>query len=252
MNLLVPWIQPFYADADTRWRTPWGFSLPVVSFGIIVVIYAVLDDMAPRLYAEPPPFLLPVLPIWPDFSFVLSYVVTIVGVGPVLLFRYHWFLRSITTGNFVSRLAAMAPTGFGLGVAVGSLFFLASWYVTDGEAGRAGTESDLWDKTPYFIFGLLASPLFVPIMEEALFRVLLYGAIRRRASARVSILLTSALFSVIHGLAPESVSALILGLVTSTVYERTRSFSFCVAMHAGSNLAVLLFRLWFYRYGGPW
>lgn len=251
MNLLVPWIQPFYADADTRWRTPWGFSLPVVSFGIIVVIYAVLDDMAPRLYADPPPNLLPVLPIWPQFSFTLAYFATIVGVVPLILYRHYWFLRSAVPENHGRAVVTMAPLGFCLGVTVGSIFFLAVWYVTDGEAGRFGTGSDLWDKAFYFSFAVLATAIIGPAMEEVLFRVLLYGSIRRRASARTSILLTSALFSIAHGLAPEAVSTLILGLVTSTVYERTRSFSFCVAMHAGSNLAVLLFRLWFYRYGGP-
>ncbi len=250
VNTLREWIQPFRTFADTRWNTPWGVAWPVTTFGIVLITYAVLEQMAPGLYANPPDFLLPILPVWADFTFAFSCVVAVAVVGPVLIYRHRWFLHSATTGQTSANVVSLVPGGFGLGVVVGSVFLFLVWYFTDGEAGREGTTSSRWDEVGYLLFGAFVTAVAAPLLEEVLFRVLLYGAIRRWARARTAILLTSALFAIAHGLQPESLSALILGLVTSTVYERTRCFAFCMAMHSGSNLAVLLLRLWLYRYGG--
>ena len=84
-------------------------------------------------------------------------------------------------------------------------------------------------------FGLSAV-VCAPLYEETIFRGMFYPAIRRRMSRRNAILLTSALFALVHLPAFGQLPALfVLSIAITWSYERTGTLAAPIAFHAAFN-----------------
>ncbi|HEU4775885.1 MAG TPA: CPBP family intramembrane glutamic endopeptidase [Telluria sp.] len=84
--------------------------------------------------------------------------------------------------------------------------------------------------------------LAAPLCEEFIFRGLIFGGLRRSLGPLPSILMSAALFAIIHP--PVSMAPVFaLGVTTAYVYDRTRSLLAPVLVHAVYNAAVLHFQL---------
>lgn len=81
-----------------------------------------------------------------------------------------------------------------------------------------------------------------PLAEEFIFRGLIFGGLRRSLGLLPSILMSAALFAIMHP--PVSMAPVfVLGVATAYVYDRTRSLLAPVLVHAIYNGAVLYFQL---------
>ncbi len=99
------------------------------------------------------------------------------------------------------------------------------------------------------VFGVLIAPF----TEEAIFRGLLYPAIRDagpagRAGAWRAAILVSALFAIVHRSATAALGLFCLALVLTWIYERTNSLLAIVVAHSTNNLLSLV-PLLLARYG---
>lgn len=74
-----------------------------------------------------------------------------------------------------------------------------------------------------------------PVAEEVLFRGVLFGALRRRSSRLVAMVISGALFSAAHTNAVGFVPILLLGCVLADLYERTGSLLSPIAVHMVHN-----------------
>jgi membrane protease YdiL (CAAX protease family) len=70
------------------------------------------------------------------------------------------------------------------------------------------------------LFGMITI-VCAPVVEESLFRGLLYPAIRRAGHPRLALWGTALLFGIMHGNAVALLSLVFLGLVLAILYERT-------------------------------
>jgi hypothetical protein len=96
--------------------------------------------------------------------------------------------------------------------------------------------------------GILISTVVVaPLVEELLFRGLLLRSLLRRVDPRRAVLISGALFGVVHLTDPNALVAVpalsILGVVLSMVALRTNSLSAPLLIHAGFNLTATVFAL---------
>ena len=82
---------------------------------------------------------------------------------------------------------------------------------------------------------VLFAVIAVPVCEELLYRGLIYESVRERAGVFAAIAVSSALFAVSHGSAPQAVSALIMGVVLAYLYEVTCDMRLTIAIHAVYN-----------------
>lgn len=82
--------------------------------------------------------------------------------------------------------------------------------------------------------------LFVPFVEELVFRGLVYGKMRRLFSFRVAAAVSAALFALYHGNIVQLVYAFPMGLLLAWSYERWGSLSAPVLLHIGANLLGIL------------
>ncbi|GAB4144292.1 MAG: hypothetical protein Tsb009_15890 [Planctomycetaceae bacterium] len=89
-----------------------------------------------------------------------------------------------------------------------------------------GLETRLWIA--------LAVIVLAPLTEELLFRVILQGVLRTRFKAWPSIVISSVIFSAMHGF-PDAVGLLPLAVIFGYIYERTHSYVAVVVTHAAFN-----------------
>jgi uncharacterized protein len=86
-----------------------------------------------------------------------------------------------------------------------------------------------------FAFVFVVGAILAPIVEEVLFRGLLYQWLRARSGVVVAVLASGALFSVVH-VVPVLLPALFLvGVLLAVVFEYTRSLWIVIALHFMQN-----------------
>ena len=81
---------------------------------------------------------------------------------------------------------------------------------------------------------------FSPVMEEILFRWLLYGLFRRRLPEKMSAVLCAALFALWHGNMIQILYAFPMGLLFQFLYRRDRTLLSPVCCHIGANMTAIL------------
>lgn len=88
---------------------------------------------------------------------------------------------------------------------------------------------------------LAATLLTAPVAEELVFRVALYGWIRRYTGFWVSALFSSLAFGVYHGNLIQGVYAFVIGMILARGYETSayRKYIMVILMHGAANLAAL-------------
>ena len=90
------------------------------------------------------------------------------------------------------------------------------------------------------ILSLLAALLIAPIVEETLFRGILYPILRRRVGAWIAMVISTLLFALLHGNLVQAVAVIPLGLLLAVVAERTHRVWPCVVVHMSHNFAAMM------------
>ena len=93
---------------------------------------------------------------------------------------------------------------------------------------------------PVFLpLGAAVYGLLTPLIEEAVYRGIVFYRLRRGFPPSAAAVISSALFGAAHGNVPQAVYAFVMGLVFALAYELTRSFEVPFLLHSLCNLAVL-------------
>lgn len=91
-----------------------------------------------------------------------------------------------------------------------------------------------------YIFIFLSVILFGPIVEELLFRGLIFNEIDKIKGGAAPIILSGLLFGLFHREPVQVVYASILGIILGFVYSKTRSLPLVIFMHMLNNLVATL------------
>ena len=83
--------------------------------------------------------------------------------------------------------------------------------------------------------------VLAPVLEEAVFRLILYGWLRRFMASLPAALISSLAFGIYHGNWIQGIYAFCLGMVLAWGYEDSgyRRYPMAVLMHGAANLAAL-------------
>ena len=82
---------------------------------------------------------------------------------------------------------------------------------------------------------LLATSIIVPILEEVVFRGLMFSRLNRSMPTWLAIIITSAVFGLVHGQALWAVWAGLLGVIINIVRVKTGSLIPCIIIHIINN-----------------
>jgi len=211
------------------WSPGDGFALLVRGLGAPQAIILVTFSLIPR--QAPFATLLAMAADLPVFWWIARYLrasnesmTTAFGVRP----RPGAWPRLVYVAL---ALIALALVGDAAIEAVGNLVGVPSHWA-DGFA-----EDVLWDSRRAFVVNAINVTLWAPIVEELLFRGLLYGTLRTVLPVWPAAFVSAALFAIPHGYAAAgSLSVLMSGVLWAIAYERTRSLLPGLVAHSANNL----------------
>ncbi|MDY3249630.1 MAG: type II CAAX endopeptidase family protein [Candidatus Choladocola sp.] len=82
--------------------------------------------------------------------------------------------------------------------------------------------------------------ILVPVAEELIFRVLIYGRMKRFLAVIPAAVLSSLLFAVYHGNPIQMIFAFPMAMALTAVFEKGKLFVYPVLFHMGANLLAVL------------
>ncbi len=131
--------------------------------------------------------------------------------------------------------------------------------------GAAGTTGDKEDRDVYLLqvlfavlgavslalavnigFGILGAldttndGVFIPYVEEMLFRGIIFGRIREKMGPAVAVLMSAALFATMHGSLTGAVYAFLMGCVFAVIYEYLPWIAVPCLCHAAANTVIFI------------
>ncbi len=90
---------------------------------------------------------------------------------------------------------------------------------------------------------ILSAAVIAPLVEELLFRGLLYKRLREHAPQIPAMVLSSMLFGLIHGNLVQFVYATMIGIFLAYVYDKFKTIWAPIIFHAGANLFSIIVTL---------
>lgn len=94
-------------------------------------------------------------------------------------------------------------------------------------------------------FFFVRAVLLAPLLEELLFRGLIYRRIRGLWGERAALLISALLFGLFHGNVTQGIFGFLCGLMLAAAYERTDALLVSILMHAAANGAGILVSIFF-------
>lgn len=232
--------------------------LAAILSGAFVLVWMVVRELRGRPVVPKTP--LPFQPVDPVGMVLLGFGLFFAQamLGPLLVrpepaARAAAVVVGVNLGGFAALFVArrvlrtaLSPErsiGYGVLVAWAALpVVYGSFRLITGLAGHAPLQEPVKDigkaiehgATQDWIWYAAFAVLVAPLVEETVFRGLLYPALRRRLGVRGAVVLSSALFGLVHGLSHMAPLA-ILGVFLAFLVERTGALIACVAAHMAFN-----------------
>ncbi|MGK0467840.1 lysostaphin resistance A-like protein [Clostridium sp.] len=86
------------------------------------------------------------------------------------------------------------------------------------------------------VLGVISVVLIIPILEEVLFRGLIYNELKTHLNIVIAIILQSLIFAIAHGNMLQGIYAFIMGAVVAIIYDKTGSIFAPILFHVMYNL----------------
>lgn len=102
-------------------------------------------------------------------------------------------------------------------------------------------KTSLFDNNNNLIVTLISTGLIGPIIEELMFRGIIYNELKSKYSNMKSILITTIFFAVIHMNIIQILYAFALGFILIFVYEKYKNIKAPIILHMASNITTTLF-----------
>jgi len=172
-------------------------------------------------------------PIWIVISFILGLIVIL-------------FMLSKSERKEFNRVAPL-PVSQSIAWAIGGIFltFLAQYVAIMIETllgiqqGSQNTERILTLITKFPLV-ILVSSIVGPILEEIVFREIIFGSLRKRFSFFISGLISSIIFGLAHQEIPHLLLYTLLGFTLAFLYERTKRMTVSMFAHVTMNTIVVI------------
>lgn len=95
------------------------------------------------------------------------------------------------------------------------------------------------DKNMWLIL-IISSGIVGPILEELLFRGIVYNDLKKFNTNKVSIILCTIIFALFHDSVSQIIYAFLIGLILIKLYNKTNNLSYSIVFHIISNSIVVL------------
>ncbi len=188
---------------------------------------------------------------WDSFSQSYSYVMFF---GYIALVALYWLIYAVRKKKFSDETGlkkthfASLPASFVFGIAlqIAVVFVVSIVSAAIPSIAEKAVESE---KVYNYMFGnastfsvFLATAVATPVVEELLFRGLIYTRMKKAMPQVAAMLLSALWFGLAHsGGAHQVVYAAVLGIIMVLLYEKCQSLWPCIFLHAGFNSTSFLY-----------
>lgn len=158
------------------------------------------------------------------------YVALIVAIIfiPLLINDYKKYKKQINTKiNYFYLII--------LGVILSLMYNVFAYYL------NFALKTSLFDNNSNVAVTLLSTGILGPIIEELMFRGIIYNELKSKYSNMKSILITTIFFAIIHINIIQILYALIIGFILIFVYEKYNNIKAPIILHMASNITTTLF-----------
>ena len=122
-----------------------------------------------------------------------------------------------------------------LGVILSLMYNVFAYYL------NFALKTSLFDNNSNVAVTLLSTGILGPIIEELIFRGIIYNELKSKYSNMKSILITTIFFAIIHINIIQILYALIIGFILVFVYEKYNNIKAPIILHMASNITTTLF-----------
>lgn len=122
-----------------------------------------------------------------------------------------------------------------LGVILSLIYNVFAYYL------NFALKTSLFDNNSNVAVTLLSTGILGPIIEELMFRGIIYNELKSKYSNMKSILITTIFFAIIHINIIQILYALIIGFILIFVYEKYNNIKAPIILHMASNITTTLF-----------
>ncbi|TCT18943.1 hypothetical protein EDD68_12051 [Melghiribacillus thermohalophilus] len=198
-------------------------------------------------------------------TYIIMQLSSIIGIPLLVLFRIPeehivstWTIISFTAGLIITlfllkpefrrgkrqradagKIVLWSILGIFIAIFAQGIAANIEWYLFDIRPGSENTQflMDIARQTPAF---LIVPILYAPILEEIVFRKILFGTFYKKMNFFLAALLSSLIFGIIH-MEPEHLLIYAsMGLVFAYLYVKTKRIIVPIMAHLGMNsLAVM-------------
>ncbi len=231
-------------------NAPWGIGLPVLCIPLWLLQTHGFEKALRALDAA-----------WPnrasEFLVIEGSWVAMAGIATMIevgLFCAVWYKCNVekVTGLVPGRWLHYLLPGALCGVALTAMNAAINFAFIGGDAFRL-YHTPMEAVAAHFFVSRLQTDLVAAIVEEFLFRGILYAWLRRHLSCAPSVLLSSSVFAFVHGYGWTDATILhfLSGAVFALSYERTRALAFPIIAHGIGNLSTTLLAILLTEVGYP-
>lgn len=102
-------------------------------------------------------------------------------------------------------------------------------------------QTSLFDSNGNILYVFLSTGLIGPVIEELMFRGIIYNELKKRITTMAAILITTLFFALTHFNIFQIIYALALGFILIFVYEKYKDIKAPIILHMASNITTTLF-----------
>lgn len=171
--------------------------------------------------------------VFPNYSeWVNIIVIMICAWGFIALLKKRYPIKIFSN---------ISPTGIALATACSVLFFLLLDKCLDPvlESVFPQSEQDYQETIQRLIKSPVTSLIHVcviaPVIEETLMRGFVLGGLKNKYGVVTALLLSSALFAMLHFNMVQTLSAFVCGVILGLLYIKTDAVFCCIIAHCGYN-----------------
>ena len=159
---------------------------------------------------------------------------------PVLIFTLHreCMLKFVFEWKKDAVRDLIIP--FAAGAIIGAAATWAAGMLASADPGFEGIQTVYRQNIAVTI---VSSVIFAPVVEELLFRALMYRRMKCVFRGHTAIIVSALFFAVGHASVLQLVYGFIMGIVFAVLYDRRNTILAPVAMHMAANLITILIKL---------
>lgn len=219
--------------------TIWISIYPVIIYTSIQFILLMIVRVLAAGYMELTGVYIDAARLVSDNGLIFIAVVALISYVPLFLFYYLdrekvrlYFIKNARTFDYI-----MAVLG-GVGIAI-----ILNLIITISGISNFDTQFQSVNETlqspPVFV-KVIAAGIIVPILEELIFRGLIFNRIRNQYNALVAMFISSIMFGIYHFNLTQGIYAAILGLCMVYVYNKVRTLVVPIMIHMSANISVII------------